>query len=97
MTAQSRLWLSDSVLQLSHPGFLNIHRIRELARDIFYRSKLRAQEGKVIQDQGWEEHELRVLDVSLLLNCLKGCLLQIRAGFFQIKVSRDHDDHIREA
>ena len=43
----------------------------DLVGDIVYRSELWAEERELVEHEGWKEHESRVLDLGLLLNCFE--------------------------
>jgi len=58
----------------------------DLVGDIVYRSELWAEERKLVEDKGWKGHESRIVDLGLLANCLKGCLLQIQVWSLQVEV-----------
>jgi hypothetical protein len=43
----------------------------DLVGDIVYRSELWTEERQLVEHEGWKEHESRVLDLGLLLNCFE--------------------------
>ena len=58
----------------------------DLVGQIVYRAEVWAEEREVIQEQGWEGHEVRILDVGLLLDCLEGCFLEVQVRSLQVEV-----------
>lgn len=63
------------------------HPSADLHGDTVHRAEVGAEERERIQDQRGEEHDARVLDARLLLNCLKGCLVEIEV--WSLKVDLD--------